>query len=181
MNRTELDKAYAEMGRINENTYEPIMTQLYGEISKGKNEFDSIDFYGKDFMIELKSRCCNSTDFKDTMFGYNKIVRADNTLAKKAKDYKVYFAFAFTDGLFIWQYNSNTYQENGGDNQKRIGGTSNRGKDDYKEHYYVLIKNLKKVNDTSVWIHPIVKANTNKPKFTSNIPSGVCLLTFKKC
>jgi hypothetical protein len=189
MNPTALDRAYEAMGKYNEKMYMPIIKRIYGNLLKTSFKFATIDFYGVDYMLELKSRDCFSYDYKDTMFGYNKVVDAIETL-DHYKDhmphYKVYFAFAFKDGLFIWEYNSKTYEDNGGDSQKRIGGTKNRGKDDFKEHYYVKIENLTKVDDTPVWIHPAVKENTEKRleekknKNKSSIPDGVCFLKLIK-
>ncbi len=169
-----LDKEYEEMGRMNENQYLPIFKEKYGNLIKSDFKFDTIDFYGKDFMIELKSRTCSSSSFTETMFGYNKLLKAKETL-KKNNDYKVFFAFAFTDGLFVWEYNQNTFEINGGENQKRIGGTKNRGYDDYKEHYYIKMKNLIKISDASVWIHPSVLQNTKKV-FKSAINDEICFL-----
>jgi hypothetical protein len=185
MRNPQLDRAYEAMGKYNEKMYLPVFRDHYGELVKSEFKYDSVDFYGVNYMIELKSRCCSSTDFIDTMFGYNKIVRARETLehySHHIPNYKVYFAFAFTDGLFIWEYNQTNYETNGGDSQKRIGGTSERGWDDYKDHYYILIENLIKISDKPVWIHPAVKENKEKSKNKnkSSIPEGVCWLKLPK-
>ena len=174
-----LEKAYSSMGKYNEKMYFDIIKDHFGYLIKSESDYDVIDFYGADFMVELKSRCCSSTDFKDTMFGYNKIVRANETLdhyRHHIPHYKVYFAFAFTDGLFIWEYNQKNYEDNGGDSQIRIGGTANRGYKDYKDHYYIFVKNLTKISDKPVWIHPAVKANKENINKKSSIPDEVCFL-----
>ena len=105
MNPTALDRAYEAMGKYNEKMYMPIIKRIYGNLLKTSSKFATIDFYGVDYMLELKSRDCFSFDYKDTMFGYNKVVDAIETL-DHYKDhmphYKVYFAFAFksnTHGL----------------------------------------------------------------------------------
>ncbi len=185
MRDNKLDKAYEAMGKYNEKMYMPIIKAELGNLIKSENKYDSIDFYGVDYMLELKSRCIYSNTFKETMVGYNKIIRAIETLehySHHIPNYKVYFAFAFKDGLFIWEYNSKTYEENGGDIQKRIGGTSKRGWNDYKDHLYIKISNLRKINDNPVWIHPLVENNYNQPsnEYKSSIPDEVCFLTFKK-
>ena len=175
-----LDKAYEAMGKYNEKMYMPIIKKHFGNLIKTEYKYATIDFYGVNYMLELKSRNSYSYDFNETMFGYNKIIEARKTLehySHHIPNYKVYFAFAFKDGLFIWEFNSNTFEENGGENQKRIGGTCNRGKNDYKEHYYVKIENLNKISDKAVWVHPLVNENSYN---SSNIPNDVCFLKLIK-
>jgi hypothetical protein len=186
----ELDSAYSAMGKYNEKRFKSVIEAEFGKCIQSGNEYEVIDFYGEDYILELKSRCCSSTDYIDTMFGYNKIVEANKKLANASplrNDYKVYFAFAFTDGLFVWEYNSKTYEENGGDTQRRIGGTDSRDWEDYKEHYYVFVKNLRKISDKPVWIHPKVLENLNKKleekkqkSFKSKIPDEICFLKLMK-
>jgi hypothetical protein len=168
----EIIKAKREMGNYNENMYMPIIKDHFGNLIKTEFRYATIDFYGVDYMLELKSRCYSSTDFKDTMIGCNKIEKAIETL-ERYPNYKVYFAFAFTDGLFVWEYNSVFYEENGGDTQRRINYN--------KENYYIFVKNLIKISDKPVWIHPkLIKEKTLKKTYKSSIPDGVCFLTFKK-
>ena len=163
----EIKEANRIMGERNELRYLPIITDMFGTVVSRFNK-DVIDFYGDNVLVELKSRVCHSEFYPETFFGYNKIIRAREEI-KRNPNYKVYFAFAFIDGLYLWEYNSNTYEQNGGDTQKRFGG---KGKDQ-KDHYYIHIKNLKKINDRSAWIHPMFeqKAKNKTPK-----KSGVCLL-----
>lgn len=61
----------------------------------------TFDFYGKEKVIEFKSRTNSSRDYNDTAIGANKIRSAD-TLHKKGLI--VYFVFKFTDGVFYWKY-----------------------------------------------------------------------------
>jgi hypothetical protein len=95
-------------------------------------------------------------------------------------NYKVYFWFAFKEGLYSWELNRNNYILNGGDSQKRIGGTMKRGIQDFKYHLYIKKEHLVKINNTPVWIHPLVLENSNKPLFKSSIPEGVCWLKINK-
>ena len=184
----ELDAAYEEMGRVNENKYKPIIQATYGKVMKANFKYSKIDFYGESYMLELKSRDMSSTDFKETMIGYNKVEEGFKTLdhyKHHIPQYKVYFAFGFTDGLFIWELNRENYDINGGDTKKRIGGTSNRGWEDYKDHYYIDVKNLIKISDLGCWVHQKVRENTlkrieSKKTYKSSIPDGVCLLKLPK-
>ena len=77
--------------------------------------------------------------------------------------------------MYVWELTKENYELNGGDSQKRMGGTSNRGYNDYKEHYYIKTELLTKIDDTPVWIDPEVEVNSYK--YSSG---GVCLLKFKK-
>lgn len=176
-----LDKAYEEMGMINEKIYKPIIQDIYGSVCKTSYKYCRVDFVGKDYCGELKSRNLSINSFTETMIGYNKIKEGFKKLdlyKDQIPNYKVYLWFAFKEGLYTWELNKTNYELNGGDNQKRIGGTSNRGWKDYKEHYYIKKEFLTKVNDTPAWIHTIVEQNSNFK--SSIIPKGVCLLKFKK-
>ena len=184
----ELDAAYEEMGKMNEKLYKPVITEIYGLAYKTAYKYSKVDFLGETFCGELKSRDLSIDDFKETMIGYNKIEEGFKKLdwyKDHMPNYKVYFWFAFREGLFAWELNRTNYDLNGGDSQKRIGGTSNRGWSDYKDHYYIKKENLVKINDTPVWIHPVVAENTKKlaekkiSYYKSSFPAGVCLIKIK--
>lgn len=168
-----LNRAYEEMGRVNEIKYKPIIQSIYGNVKKANFKYSRIDFYGETYILELKSRNMASTDYKDTMIGYNKVKEGFKQLDK----YKVFFAFGFTDGLFVWELNKENYEANGGDSKKRMGGTSNRGWDDYKEHYYIDNSRLTKISDIGCFVPDLVRENTNKLK--TSLPVGVCLIKLK--
>lgn len=178
---SQLDKAYEEMGTRNEKIYKPIIQEIYGIVNKTSYKYCRVDFLGEMFCGELKARNLSFNDFTETMIGYNKIENGFKKLdwyKDHMPNYKVYLWFAFKEGLYAWELNRKNYDLNGGDSQKRIGGTCNRGRDDYKDHYYIKKEFLTKISDTPVWIHPLVEENTKK-KFKSSIPDGVCLLRIK--
>jgi hypothetical protein len=178
-NEAILNKAYEEMGSRNEKMYKPIIQKIYGPIMKTTFKYYQIDFLGESFGGELKSRTSSYNDFAEIMIGYNKVKFGFEKLdwyKDHIPKYKIYFWFAFKDGLYAWELNKTNYQINGGDSQKRIGGTNKRGKDDYKEHYYIKKQYLTKIDDTSVWIHPLVEQNSKR----TSIPEGVCFLKLKK-
>jgi hypothetical protein len=191
MNRnSELDKAYEDMGKKNENLYKPIIAELYGIVYKTAYKYCVTDFLGETFCGELKSRDLSVDEFYETMIGYNKIEDGFKKLdwyKDHMPNYKVYLWFAFREGLYAWELNRKNYDLNGGDKQKRIGGTSNRGRDDYKDHYYIKKEHMVKVSDVPVWIHPLVAENSRireekKKKLYSQrvrnaLPEGVCFLT----
>lgn len=186
--KTDLDLAYEEMGIRNEKLYKPIIQKIYGIVYKTAFKYCRVDFLGETYCGELKSRDLSITDHKETMIGYNKIEEGFKKLdwfKDHKPDYKVYLWFGFKEGLYVWELNKENYELNGGDSKKRLGGTDGRGYDDYKDHYYIKTDALVKIDDTPVWIHPVVAENTRKQKekkmkqFQSAIPEGVCWLLKK--
>jgi hypothetical protein len=170
---TELDRAYEEMGEVNERLYKPIIQSIYGEVVKTSYKYSRIDFVGDRYSGELKSRNLSINTFNETMIGYNKIENGFKTL-NFLSTHRVYFWFAFKEGLYVWELTQENFELNGGDSQKRMGGTSNRGRDDFKEHYYIQNKYLTKIDDTPVWVHQKVAENSNT--YNSSLKSGVCYL-----
>lgn len=172
----ELDEAYEKMGTENEILYKPIIKSIYGDVIKTSHHYSRIDFIGDNYKGELKSRNLSINQYNETMIGYNKIETAFKLLKSKPTN-KFYFWFAFKEGLYVWELTNETFELNGGIKQKRYAGTNNRGIDDYKDHYYIKTELLTKINNTPVWIHPLVENNTNSSK---KIPTGICLLKTKK-
>jgi hypothetical protein len=178
---SKLDKGYANMGDMNEKLYKPIINKIYGTVFKTSYKYSRIDFIGENYCGELKSRNLNYDTFNETMIGYNKITEGFNKLdfyRQGNSNYKMYFWFAFKEGLYVWELTKENYELNGGDKQKRMGGTSNRGYNDYKEHYYIKTELLTKIDDTPVWIDPDVEVNSYK--IPHHKTEGVCLLKIKK-
>lgn len=60
--------------------------------------YDIFDYESDTHLIELKTRRCKSTTYKDTMIPRNKIEHC------KSVNKDVYFFFKFDDGLFYWKY-----------------------------------------------------------------------------
>jgi hypothetical protein len=174
--KTELDLAYEEMGLKNEKIYKPIIAEIYGIVYKTAYKYCRVDFLGEYYCGELKARDLSIEDHKETMIGYNKIEEGFKKLdwyKDHMPNYKVYLWFAFREGLFAWELNRKSFELNGGDSRKRLAGTDGRGYDDYKDHYFIDVKSLIKVNDTPVWIHPIVAENTRRQKEKKNQPQGL--------
>lgn len=168
----ELEQKYEHMGTINERRFKPIIRELYGDVLKTSYKYACIDFYGLDYVLELKSRSCKSTDFSSAIIGYNKVIKGFKTLEKNP-NHKVYFGFAYVDGFFVWELNSNTYEANGGDSRKKLMGTNKRGYDDYKDHLLIDIKNLKKVSDVEAYVPDGIIP-------VKSIPDNVCFLKLLK-
>jgi hypothetical protein len=183
-----LDKAYEMMGLKNEEQYIPVLQEIYGTTYKTADKYSIFDFLGETFCGELKSRDLSINEYPETMIGYIKIeegFKKLNWFKDIMPNYKVYLWFAFREGLFCWELNDNNYKLNGGDTQKRISGTCNRGWNDFKEHYHIKKEFLTKISDIPVYIHPVVAENTiklaekKKSYYKSSLPTGVCLLKIK--
>lgn len=168
---SEQQQAYTEMGKRNEQIYQPILEEYFNtKLTKDAYEYARIDFYNNNFKIELKSKTFSSTDKKDLKIGLNKIeyLRKHLNKNKNNPNYKCYVAVGYTDGFFLWEFNENNYQKNGGDTQIE---PKEKGTDDWdnKDHYIIKCQNLIKINNTPCYIPDILKK-----KDTFNL--GKCLL-----
>lgn len=151
------DDKYYKMGKNNEQKFLPIFREeLDNTLQIVENTMSVIDYSGEKCWVELKSRTNAMNRFEETFFGANKI-KVGN--AKLDLGLRVFFAFAFTDGLYVWELTKTSYEEVGGDACIKMGGTTKmRGVDDYKLHFYLNIKFLTKIsnvgaeviNDTSL-------------------------------
>ena len=70
-----------------------------------KKRYDLFDYESDTHLVELKTRRCCSTTYKDTMIPLNKIEYCKMT----TKD--VFFFFQFTDGLFYWKYSNDDFEK----------------------------------------------------------------------
>lgn len=85
------------------------------------------DFESDNHLVELKTRKCLSTTYKDTMMPVSKL----NYCKDKGKD--VYFCFQFTDGLYYWKHND--------DEEKKCrfgrGGRFDRSRAEVKDYFFI--------------------------------------------
>ena len=172
-----MNNAYTIMGARNEKIYKPILEKKYGILYKTAFKYCRCDFLGEKFAGELKSRDGSVNDFNETMIGFNKIEEGFKKLdwyKDHMPDYKFYLWFAFREGLYAWELNRKNYELNGGDDMKKYSGTTKRGFNDFKVHYYIKTEFLEKIDDTPPFIHPDVAEN-NKP-----YSRGICYLKIPK-
>jgi len=96
---------------------------------------DIFDYESDEYLVELKSRKCLSTTYKDTMVGVNKLKYC------KEKGKETYFCFQFQDGLFYWKY---SVEE---ENKLRFakGGRVDRGRIETNNYFYIPYELLKKI------------------------------------
>jgi hypothetical protein len=92
----EVEEAFADMGRTNENLFRPILeTYFNAPLKRFNDSWSVLDFYSYKFRVELKSRTISINDYETTYIGYNKVLKAFEKLREKRKttpSYKCWFA-----------------------------------------------------------------------------------------
>ena len=161
------DKFY-QMGKKNEVQYLPIFREKIDPTLEIIGDMYSvIDYQGTSCWVELKSRTCSFNAYSETFFGANKIPTGFDKLASGLR---VFFAFGFTDGLYIWELTNSSYEEVGGDGCIKMGGTNNRGYADYKKHFYLDTKFLTKISTQGS------ELGSNTSKKVSTSLTGKCFI-----
>jgi len=151
----EREKAYFKMGEENERIFTPIFKEKFGnDLRKTSHHLSVLDFESPTHFVELKSRTNNYNSFSETMIGDNKRKMA---MKKIEQGKKVFFVFSFKDGTYFWELTPENFNNIGGMNQIRIGGTNGRGYDDFKPHLYIPINALTKLTDKGSWSNSIEK------------------------
>lgn len=181
-----LGEFYHQMGKDNEELYKPHIESIIGECKRTIHKYALVDFYNDKCYAELKSRDCWSYNYEKTMIGFNKVINGFKMM--ESKKIRVFFFFAFHDGLYYWELTRDNYNKNGGDDEIARAGTFHRGEADFKDHYFIKMHFLTKVCSIGsevpldVCLNNIEFRETHKPKFyKKDSYSGVgCLLKFKK-
>lgn len=180
----EVESAFVDMGKTNEQLYKPILeTYFKAPLKRFNDNYAVIDFYSYRFRVELKSRTISVNQYDTTYIGNNKVIKAFETLKEKRlknPKYKCWFAFAFPEGLYLWEVNEENYEKNGGDSMIEFRGTKNRGFEDYKNHLLIKVENLIKIDETPVYINPKVLGVKKNPVNKYPIPEGICFLKLLK-
>ena len=96
------NKQEYQYGLQKELLLKPVLEKFVGKELEGTKQFDTFDFVGEDITIELKSRKNCYNKYPTTIVGMNKI-------DKIKEGEKVIFFFNFTDGLYYWEYEVNTF------------------------------------------------------------------------
>lgn len=171
------DLPYLKMGAENEKLYTPIFQKIFDKgLKKTKSYWSVIDFKSYKMDLEMKSRTNCYNKYPNTMFGANKLKYAWGGVEKYGK--RVIFAFAFTDGLYYWELTRENYEKCGGDKAIYVGGTNERGYDDYKDHFHIPIDQLIKISDIPSFVPDELKYKTldNTPQTVFKDLTGVCLI-----
>jgi hypothetical protein len=106
-------------------------------LQKVKDKYYCFDFSCDSCYVELKSRRCDSFQYKDTMVGKNKLDYASKMTRP------VFFVFGFNDGLYYWKYNKEDLDN--GNVEIRKGGRVDRGFDELKDYGFIKTEILIKV------------------------------------
>jgi len=150
-----VDKPYLMMGEVNEKIFLEDLKKEFGyDLYKNKAYWAVIDFGSKinKSSVEMKSRTCKHNSFDNTMFGANKLTYAWNGIKSYGK--RFFFVFAFTDGLYSWELTRENYELAGGDKMIYLDGTSERGVEDYKDHFHIPINQLKCISTKPSYVPP---------------------------
>jgi hypothetical protein len=85
-----------------ENNLKPMLETKFGKLTK-TGRYDTLDYEGAECFVEIKSRTNRYSQYPTTMIQKSKFDYA----RKQTKP--VYFVFAFTDGVYYIQYNSEVF------------------------------------------------------------------------
>jgi hypothetical protein len=85
-----------------ESELKPMLETKFGKLMK-TGRYDTLDYEGPDCFVEVKSRTNRYAQYPTTMIQKSKFDYA----RKQTKP--VYFVFAFTDGVYYIQYNSEVF------------------------------------------------------------------------
>jgi hypothetical protein len=85
-----------------ESELKPVLETKFGKLIK-TGRYDKLDYEGEECFVEVKSRTNRYTQYPTTMIQKSKFDYA----RKQTKP--VYFVFAFTDGIYYIQYNSEVF------------------------------------------------------------------------
>lgn len=100
--------------------------------------FHPMDFKDNEVRFyEVKKRNCKSSEYSDSMIGYNKIEFCN----KQPKN--SYFVFEFTDKILFYEYTPNSKIT------KSLGGRTDRGRDEIKDYAYFPISDMKPISQVS--------------------------------
>lgn len=126
-----------DYGKCREEELESIIRKKWGDdLKKTKSKYNYFDFYGKNKMVELKSRKCFYSDYPDIMIGVNKIKFASDKIDRLS-----IFVFEYNDGIWYWEYD----ELEANDIKYRIGGRKDRGENEIKNYAYIPKRYMKKL------------------------------------
>lgn len=98
------------------------------------------DFYDPNTktFIEIKSRNNLYNRYEETVVGQNKI----DYISTQSKDHSFYFMFNYIDGLYFIKYEKELFDTF----PVKLFGRYDRGKKEIKNHLFIPIKHLNKIN-----------------------------------
>ena len=100
-------------------------------------EYAGLDYLGKAWCGELKSRRNSLKAYPTTMIGANKLEEAKKALLP------TFFAFSFTDGDYYWIYNEADIEN--GNVIFAVGGRGDRGSKERQQYAYIKTSILQRL------------------------------------
>jgi hypothetical protein len=102
-------------------------------VKKNSNRYAVFDFESDEYLVELKTRRCKSTQYKDVMMNAPKINKAQKT------DKKVIFVYNFLDGIYYWEFDKNV------ELRHDMNGRMDRGMYEEQIMYYIPINLMRRL------------------------------------
>ena len=145
------NRPYVFMGDLNEEQYEPIIFEKYGNNLKRsckKTYFVIYDWDSDKTKVELKSRTNYLNTYSTTMIGFNKVVN----WGKDETDKRYFFLFGFVDGLYEWELTQENYDAIGGEDAVVVKDDFEYGEsfttfNSKKKQLYIPVNKLTKISD----------------------------------
>ena len=112
----------------------PILEEYFKDNLKINKVYSKYDYEGDKALYEMKSRNNNYSKYPTTLIAYDKLTTKNN------KD--LIFIFNFLDGLYHIKYDEIKFKNY----EIKLFHRTDRGNDKHKEHIYIPISDLIKIN-----------------------------------
>jgi hypothetical protein len=103
-------------------------------VKKNLSRWATFDFESDEYLVELKTRRCKSSQYRDVMMNSPKIDKARET------NKKVIFIYNFYDGIYYWEFDKSV------ELRHDMNGRSDRGVYEEQLMYYIPINIMRKLN-----------------------------------
>ena len=121
-------------GEQHEMEIQPKLEQHFNKRLVKLSTYHQMDFKDNEVRFyEVKKRNCKSTEYDDSMIGYNKIEFCN----KQPKN--SFFVFEFTDKILYYEYIPKSKVT------QHLGGRCDRGKQEIKDYAYFPISDMKEI------------------------------------
>lgn len=135
------DITFGEQKEQDVNVLELLQDYLQTTLQKKTQSYSVVDFENpsKTIMVELKSRRIPSTRYDTALIGTNKIA-----FAEQMKEMEVWFAYCYTDGVFVIKYDKELFGDFDVNDNYRRGARPDCAPYD-QSVVYIPIKHLTKI------------------------------------
>jgi hypothetical protein len=169
------NRPYVFMGDLNEELYEPTITEKYGDVIRCNTTMKSImkvyDWENDKTKVELKSRNNDHHYYKTTIIGFNKVEAWGNDKTDK----RYYFLFGFLDGLYEWELTQENYDAIGGEDAVKEAidytDTEYTPFNPKKKHLYIPIDKLVKISDVGCIVPDDLVSKSKRKEISKSFAS----------